>query len=72
MEIKIQFLEIIPSINDIKTNSNDVFSMLILYDSFKIIISNFEKNLFKKEISTISVQNNIKKTIPIKLSLFKN
>ena len=41
MEIKIQFLEIIPSINDIKTNSNDVFSMLILYDSFKIIISNF-------------------------------
>ena len=72
MEIKIQFLEIIPSINDLKTNSNDVFSMLILYDSFKIIISNFEKNLFKKEISTISVQNNFQKTIPIKLSLFKN
>ena len=72
MEIKLQFLETNPSINDIKTSSNDIISILILYDSFKIVIPNLEKNISKKEISCINILNAFKKSTPIKLSLFKN
>ena len=72
MEIKLQFLETNPSINDIKTSSNDIISILILYDSFKIVIPNLEKNISKKEISCINILNAFKKSTPIKLSIFKN
>ena len=72
MEIKLQFLETNPSINDIKTSSNDIISILILYDSFKIVIPNLEKNISKKEISCINILNVLKKSTPIKLSIFKN
>jgi hypothetical protein len=72
MEIKLQFLETNPSINDIKTSSNDIISILILYESFKIVIPNLEKNISKKEISCINILNVFKKSIPIKLSFFKN
>ena len=40
MEIKLQFLETNPSINEIKTSSNDIISILILYKSFKIVVPN--------------------------------
>ena len=51
MEIKLQFLETIPSINNMKNSLNDIVSILILYDSHKIIVPNFEKNINKKEIT---------------------
>ena len=71
MEIKLQFLETIPSINDIKNSINDIFSILILYDSVKIIIPNFEKNINKKEITSLNIQH-FKKSIPINIFIFKN
>ena len=71
MEIKIQFLEINPSINEMKTSTTDNFSVLLLYDILKIIIPNLEKNMNKKEISTFNVLN-LKKSVSIKLYFFKN
>ena len=71
MEIKLQFLETIPSINNMKNSLNDIVSILILYDSHKIIVPNFEKNINKKEITSLIIQN-FKKTIPINIFIFLN
>ena len=71
MEIKLQFLETIPSINNMKNSLNDIVSILILYDSHKIIVPNFEKNITKKEITSLIIQN-FKKTIPINIFIFLN
>ena len=71
MEIKLQFLETIPSINNMKNSLNDIVSILILYDFHKIIVPNFEKNINKKEITSLIIQN-FKKTIPINIFIFLN
>ncbi len=71
MEIKLQFLETIPSINHMKNSINDIFSILILYDCIKIIIPNLEKNINKKEITSLNIQN-FKKSIPINIFIFIN
>ena len=71
MEIKIQFLEINPTINEMKTSTTVNFSILLLYDIIKIIIPNLEKNMNKKEISTFNALN-LKKSVSIKLYFFKN
>ncbi len=74
MEISLQFMEIIPSINDIKTSKNDKISLLLTFENSKVVISNLEKNILKQDITILHINKyNKKLNYPlIKISILKN
>ena len=74
MEISLQFMEIIPSINDIKTSKNDKISLLLTFENSKVVISNLEKNILKQNITLLHIKNyNKQLNYPlIKISILKN
>ena len=56
MDIRLQFMEIIPSINDIKTSQNDKISLLLTFENSKVVISNLEKNILKQDITLLHIK----------------
>ena len=74
MEISLQFMEIIPSINDIKTSKNDKISLLLTFENSKVVISNLEKNILKQDITLLHIKKyNKQLNYPlIKISILKN
>ena len=67
-------MEIIPSINDIKTSQNDKISLLLTFENSKVVISNLEKNILKQDITILHINKyNKKLNCPlIKISILKN
>ena len=74
MDIRLQFMEIIPSINDIKTSLNDKISLLLTFENSKVVISNLEKNILKQDITLLHIKKyNKQLNYPlIKISILKN
>ena len=54
-------MEIIPSINDIKTSQNDKISLLLTFENSKVVISNLEKNILKQDITILHINKYNKK-----------
>ena len=67
-------MEIIPSINDIKTSQNDKISLLLTFENSKVVISNLEKNILKQDITLLHIKKyNKQLNYPlIKISILKN